>query len=101
METGLLINVFMFLDSLLLVFGSRPCTNSVSMGFYHLRTQSSGGGFSPCARSTAMTPCAVLISYGTYWFVQLCTWNGCLIVSFQFLFIPTMVRGYAAQEVCT
>ena len=36
METGSLLDVFLFLISLLLFFGSRPGTNGVGMGFYHL-----------------------------------------------------------------
>jgi hypothetical protein len=91
----------LFLSSLLLFFGSRPSTNGVGMGFYHLRSQSSGGGFSPCARSTEKSHCAVLIGCGTYGFVRLRTWNDYLIASFPFLSFPTLVQGYAAQEVCT
>jgi hypothetical protein len=51
-RTGSLLNVFLLLSSLLLFFGSWPGTNGVGTGFYHLRSQSSGGGFSLCARST-------------------------------------------------
>jgi len=47
------------------------------------------------------SPWAVQIRCGTYGFVRWRTWNGCLIASFLFLSFPTLVRGYAAQEVCT
>ena len=36
MEDGITFGCFLFLSSLLLFFGSRPGTNSVGMGFYHL-----------------------------------------------------------------
>jgi hypothetical protein len=98
---GITCGCFLCLSSLLPFFGSRPSTNGVGMGFYHLQSQSSGGGFSPCARSTERSPCAVLIGCGTYGFVRLRTWNGCLICSFSFLSFPTLVRDYATQEVCT
>jgi len=55
-RTGSLLDVFLFLSSLLLFFGSRPGTNGVGMGFYHLRSQSSGGAFSPCAGSAERSP---------------------------------------------
>jgi hypothetical protein len=35
-RTGSLLDVFLFLSSLLLFFGSRPGTNGVGTGFYHL-----------------------------------------------------------------
>jgi len=35
MEMGSLLDVFLFLSSLLLFFGSRPGTNGVGTGFYH------------------------------------------------------------------
>jgi hypothetical protein len=35
MEIGSLLDVFLFLSSLLLFFGSRPSINGVGMGFYH------------------------------------------------------------------
>ena len=36
MEDGITFVCFLFLSSLLLFFGSRPGTNGVGMGFYHL-----------------------------------------------------------------
>jgi len=56
MEDEITLGCFLFLSSLLIFFGSRPSTNGVGMGFYHLRSQSSGGGFSPCARSAERSP---------------------------------------------
>jgi len=53
---GSLLDVLLFLSALLLFFGSRPSTNGVGTGFYHLRSQSSGGGFSPCAGSAERSP---------------------------------------------
>jgi len=35
MEMGSLLDVFLFLSSFLLFFGSRPGTNGVGTGFYH------------------------------------------------------------------
>jgi len=55
-RTGSLLDVFLFLSSLILFFGSRPSTNGVGTGFNHLRSQSSGGGFSPFAESAEMSP---------------------------------------------
>jgi len=100
-RTGSLLDVFLFLSSLLLFFGSRPGINGVGTGFTTSGSQSMGGGVSPCGRSTERSPCAVLLGCGTDGFVRLCTWNGCLIASFPFLSFPTLVQVYAAQEVCT
>jgi hypothetical protein len=36
MEEGITFGCFLFLSSFLLFFGSRPGTNGVGMGFYHL-----------------------------------------------------------------
>lgn len=55
---------------------------------------------SPCTRSTKRSPWAVLIGWETYGMVPLQLWNSCLIAFFSFLSIPTLVMGYAAQEVC-
>jgi len=55
-RTRSLLDAFLFLSSLLLFFGSRPTTNGVGTGFYHLRSQSSGGGLSPCAGSAERLP---------------------------------------------
>jgi len=99
METGSLLDVFLFLSSLLF-FGSRPGINGVGTGFTTSGSQSMGGGVSPCTGSTERSPWAVLIGCGTYGFVRLRTWNGCLIASFHF-FPSTFVRDYAVQEVCT
>jgi hypothetical protein len=35
MEDGITLDVFLFLSSFLLFFGSRPGTNGVGTGFYH------------------------------------------------------------------
>ena len=56
MQDGITFQCFVFLSSLCLSFGSRPSTNCVGMGFYHLQSQSNGGGFSPCAGSTKRSP---------------------------------------------
>jgi len=56
MEDGITFGCFLFLSSLLIFIGSRPSTNGVGTGFYHLRSQSSGGGFSLCARSAERSP---------------------------------------------
>jgi len=101
MEMGLLFDVFLFRSSLLLFFGSRPGINGVGTGFTSSGYQSMGGGVSLFTGSTERSPGAVLIGCGTYGFVQLRTWKGFLIDSFSFLSFPTLVRGYAAQEVCT
>jgi len=55
-RTGSLLDGFVFLCSLSFFFGSRPGTNGVGMGFYHLRNKSSGDGFSPCAGSAEESP---------------------------------------------
>ena len=55
-EGGSLLDVFLCLSSLLLFFESQPGTNSVGTGFYHLQSQSGGGGFSPCAGSARRSP---------------------------------------------
>jgi len=56
MEIESLLDIFLFLSSLLHFFGSRPGTNGVGRGFYHLRSQSSGGGCSPAAGSAERSP---------------------------------------------
>jgi len=81
---GITWGCLLFLSSLPLFFGSWPSTNGVGMGFYHVRSQSSGGGFSPCTGSTEMSPSAVMNGCGTSGFVRLRTWNGCFIASFNF-----------------
>ena len=53
---GSLLDVFLFLSSLLLLFWSRPGINGIGTGFHHLWSQSSGGGFSPCAGSAERSP---------------------------------------------
>ena len=55
-RTGSLLDVVLVLSALLLFFGSRLSTNGVGMGFYHLWSQSSGGGFSPRAGSAERSP---------------------------------------------
>jgi len=55
-EDGITFGCFLFLSSLLFFFGSRPGTNGIGMGFYHLRSQSSGGGVSQCTRSAERSP---------------------------------------------
>jgi len=70
MEDGSLLDVFLFLSSLLLFFGSLPGTNGVGTGFYHLQSQSSGGGFSPCAGSAEQSP---LSSTDRLWDLWVCT----------------------------
>jgi hypothetical protein len=67
MEDGITFGCFLFLSSLLLFFGSRPCTNGVGTGFYHLRSQSSGGGFSPCARSAEWSPLSCSDRLWDFW----------------------------------
>jgi len=56
METGPLLDDFLFLSSLLLFFGSRPGINSVGTGFTTARSQSMGGGVSLCAGSAERSP---------------------------------------------
>jgi len=55
-RTGSLLDFFLFLSSLLLFFGSRHPTNGVGTGFFHLWSQSSGGGVSTCAESAERLP---------------------------------------------
>ena len=76
-----------------------PSIKGVGMGFYDLWSQSSR--YSPCAGFAEKPPRVILIGSRTYGFVRLCMWNGCLIASFPFLSFPTIVWGYAAQDVCT
>jgi len=84
MKMGSLLDVSLFLSSLLLFFGSWPGINGVGTGFTTSGSQSMGGRVSPCTGSTERSPWAVLISCGTYGFVRLCMWNGYLIPSFHF-----------------
>jgi len=55
-RTGSLLDVFLFLSSLLLIFGSRPSINGVGTGFTTSGSQSMGGGVSPCARPAERSP---------------------------------------------
>jgi len=48
------------------------------MGFYHLLSQGSGGGFSAWARSTEKSPRVVPIGKVTYDFVRVRTPHNCL-----------------------
>jgi len=68
MEDGITFGCFLVLSSLVF-FGCGPGINSVGMGFYHLQSQSSGGGFFPCARSTEKSLHMVQIGCGTYGFI--------------------------------
>jgi len=56
METGSLLDVSFCLSSLLLFIGSRPGIKRVGTGFATSRSQSMGGGVSPCARSGERLP---------------------------------------------
>jgi len=78
---------FLFLSSLL--FGSRPSTNGVGMGFYHL----------PMVVEFPHTPdppkgrhWAVPVGCGTYGFVRLCTSNDDLITPFHSLLLYRLLR---------
>lgn len=98
---GLRLKFILIRISLLLLIRFRPGSNGVGMGLYHIPSQSSGGGSSPCARHTERSAGTVLIGCRTDGFIRLRPWNGWLIASFPFLSFPTLVRGYSAQEVCT
>jgi hypothetical protein len=83
---------FLFLSSsLLLFFGFRPSTNGVGTGFYDLRSQSNGGGFSLCAGSAERSPCVVPIGSGTYDFVQVRTRHDCITLPSHFF--PFLLYG--------
>ena len=56
LRDGITVGYFLFLSSLHLFFWSRHSTNGVGMGFYHLRSHSSGGGVSMCTWSAEWSP---------------------------------------------
>jgi len=87
METGSLSDVFLFLSSLLLFFGSRPGTNGVGTGFYH---QSMDVEFPHAPDLPKGRHWAVPIGSGTYDFVQVRTRQECIIL-FRLLFF-SLVR---------
>jgi len=85
----------MFLVSLfsfLLFFGFRPSTNGVGTGFYHLQSQSGGGGFSPCAGSAERSPWVVPIGSGTYDLVWVRTRHDCIILSSLFFSVVRFMQ---------
>jgi len=52
----MIVSFFVSLSFSSLLIGFRPSTNGVGTGFYHLRSQSSGDGFSQCAGSAEWSP---------------------------------------------
>jgi hypothetical protein len=97
MEIGSLLDVFLFLSSLLLFFGSRPSINGVGTGFYH---QSMDVEFPHAPDPPKGRHQPGPIGSGTDDFVRVCTRQECTMLPslpFPFLF-SCMV--YAAQEVC-
>jgi len=70
METGSLLDVFLFLSTLLLFFGSRPGINGVGTGFTTSGSQSMGGEVSPCAGSAERLP---LSCTDRLWDLWVCT----------------------------
>jgi len=95
-RTGSLLDVFLFLtSSLLLLFGSRPGTNGVGMGFHHVLMEVE---FPRVPDPPKGRHWAVPISRRTFDFVWVRTWQECImLLFFPFLFSCTV---YAAQEVC-
>jgi len=96
--TGSLLDVFLFVPSLLLFFGSRPGTNGVGMGFYHLWGHKWRWIFPVCQirRKVAMELYrSVLGLMGSYDCVSRMIVS--LFVSLSF-FSP--ILAFAAQEVC-
>jgi hypothetical protein len=90
------LDVFLFLSSILLFFGSQPGKNSIGMGFYH---QSMHVEF-PRALDPPKGPhCAVQIGSETYDFVRVRTRQECTMLSS--LSFPFLLYGYAAQKVYT
>ena len=79
METGSLLDVFLFLSSLLPFFGSRPGTNGIGMGIYHLlmEAEHSRSPDPPKGRHWA-----VPIRSGTYDFLRVRTQHECIMLSF-------------------
>jgi len=55
-KTGSHLDVFLFLSSLLLFFGSRPGIHGVRTGFTTRASHSMGGGVSACAGCTKRSP---------------------------------------------
>jgi len=90
--------MFLFLSSLLfpssLHIGSRPSTNGAGTGFYHLWSQSSGGGFSPCAGFAERSPWVVAIGSGTYDFVRVRMRHECLI-------LPSLFFPFLLYDLCS
>jgi hypothetical protein len=93
-RTGSLLDVFLFLPFLPSLLGHRPSINGVGMGFCHVQSRSSGGGFSPCTRSAERPPRVVPIGSGTYEFVRVRTWHDYFCVSITFL-------SYSRTELCS
>jgi len=97
----LLFLCFLLFSSLLFslhpFFGSRPGTNGVGTGFYHLpmEVEFPRAPDPPKGRYWALP-----IGCGTYGFVWLRTLNGCLITPFHSLSFLSLVLALAAQEVC-
>jgi len=94
-RTGSLLDVLLFLSSLLLFFGSRPSTKGVGTGFYH---QSMDLEF-PCRPDGSKDRhWAVRIGTGTYDFLRVLPGQKCTML--PSLSFPYRLYGYAAQEVC-
>jgi hypothetical protein len=66
-RTVSLLDVLLILSSLLHFFGSPPGTNGVGMAFYHLRGQSSGGGFSLCTGSAERSQLSCTVRLWDLW----------------------------------
>ena len=78
-----LVNIFFISSHLFPILyyfiGSPPGTNGVGTRFTTSRSQSMGGGVSPCARSATRSPLPELIGSGTFEFVRRCMRHHCLM----------------------
>jgi len=102
LEDGVTLDVPSFsslLFSLLLYFfGSRPSTNGVGTGFYHLRRRVKWRWSFPVRRIRRKVALSGADRLWDLW-VRTFAYVGQLFACF--LYFPTLVRVYAAQGVCT
>jgi len=80
-------------------FGSRPSTNGVGTGFYHLRRPVKWRWSFPVRRIRRMATIWYWFIVGLIGSYDCVRWK--VFWLFPFLFFSTLVRDYAAQGVCT
>jgi len=77
---GITLDVFLFLSSILLFFGSQPGINGIGTRFTTSRTQSLGDGVSPCTGSAERSPLSCTDRLWDLW-VHTIAYVGCLFHS--------------------